>query len=376
MQCGKKNNFKMTLDLFQEIRGITEEQLHPKYKFLKNTLLLDGERKIITSWTDGFVDRDNKIIKEFQTTFHSSFWEFYLFRLFVEMGLIVDFSKDRPDFIINQPNKIYFEAVVSNIKEKGRQENTRNLDDILSMLNPPHLQKDFVNSTNEAITRHSNAINSKYKKFIAQYSNLEWVDNNAPFVIALASYDQVNYGREFYYPLLALLYGRYFNHKNGKYEFKKNIIKPDTNSEIPLGLFNNNSMENISAILFSCTITLGKLTSLSKSINNSKLNMQQILNVRHDDEFPNYKIQDVNPENPEELSDGLFIFHNPFAKNPLPFSVFEKSNAIQITVNDTGFRLEGNNSPIVSRLNISKILMPDTIKTQIMTETINRFNSI
>jgi hypothetical protein len=34
---------------------------------------------VIADWAMGFQDRDNKFVKEFQTTFNSSFWELYLF---------------------------------------------------------------------------------------------------------------------------------------------------------------------------------------------------------------------------------------------------------------------------------------------------------
>lgn len=364
----------MKLNLFDNAKGVVDHMLHPKFKLLRDNPLLEGERKILESWTEGFVDRDNKIIKEFQTSFHSSFWEFYLFRFFKEMGFTIDFSKNRPDFIISSPKPMYVEAVVSNIKETGIKEVQRNAHDILSMLDPPHLQSDFDTILAEAITRHSNAIHGKYKKFKSGYSNDEWVSNDVQFAIALASYDQINYGREFYYPLMALLYGQVFNPIKKQFEFCEKIIKPDTDSEIPLGLFRDSSMDTVSGILFTCTVTLGKLTSLSKSINNSTLNMNQVLNIRHDHEFPHYKIQDVSETNPEELSDGLFLFHNPFAKKPLSQNAFDNSNVLHVIADNKGVLFEGNNSPIVSRVNIPKMIMPDTLKEQLIKETIYRFN--
>ncbi len=78
-----------------------KEKLHPKYETIKNHLFLTGEYDILKDWIDGFEDRDNKIVYEFQTTFHSSFWEFYLFAVFKEAGFEIDFTKNRPDFIIN-----------------------------------------------------------------------------------------------------------------------------------------------------------------------------------------------------------------------------------------------------------------------------------
>jgi hypothetical protein len=161
----------MTLDLFKKIDDVDESALHPKFKFLRDEPLLDGERAVLISWTDGFVDRDNKIVKEFQTTFHSSFWEFYLYKVFKEAGFTIDFTNDRPDFIVNSPTELNIEAVVSNIKLSGAGEESRTLDNILSMLEPPHLQENYKEFLDEAIVRNSSAILSKNKKYLTGYSS-------------------------------------------------------------------------------------------------------------------------------------------------------------------------------------------------------------
>jgi hypothetical protein len=351
----------MKLDLFKTIEGLDECELHPKFKLLRDNNLLIGERNIVIDWTDGFIDRDNKIVKEFQTTFHSSFWEFYLYSVFSELGFNIDFTKDRPDFIINAPEKIYIEAVVSNIKKEGRGEDTRDSDDVSSMIAPPHKQSDFYEVLDEAIVRNSNAILGKSTKYLEKYTKCNWVDINSPFVIAISSYGQVNYGREYIYPMMALLYGLYFNPKSESYEHKNSILKPDTNSPIPIGIFKDNSYEHISAIIYSCTVTLGKLTSLSISKGESDLQINGVLNVRHDYEYPHFKVQIVSVDNPEYLSDSLFVFHNPFAKNKLNPKIFESSNAIQILPQDGNLKFEGGNTPIYSRLNTLKPMINDML---------------
>ena len=166
--------------------------------------------------------------------------------------------------------------------------------------------------------------------------------------------------------MLALLYGYYFVPKTDNYLIKENITKPGTDSTIPIGIFKDKAFEHISAIIFSCTTTLGKLTSLSISENNSSLQFNRVINVRHDYEPPYYKIHDVTKENPEYLSDGLFIFHNPNAKNKISFNQFESSNAIQVTFDDGNFKFEGENTPIYSRLNLPKYMLPDEVIKIIM----------
>jgi hypothetical protein len=173
----------------------------------------------------------------------------------------VDLSQNRPDFIVSGIIDFYMEAVVSEIKNGGRSEDSRNENDLFSMLKPIHKDENFRSLIDEAITRHSNSILSKHKKYLNEYSKCDWVKTDAPFVVALGSYDQVNYGREFNYSMMALLFGFYFNPDQQEYIKATSIIKPGTNAEIPVGLFADKKYEDISSIVFSCTTTMGKLTS-------------------------------------------------------------------------------------------------------------------
>lgn len=317
------------LDLFQDLK-IDEQKLHQKYKTIKDNLFLTGEHEVLKDWVNGFEDRDNKIVQEFQTTFHSSFWEFYLYAVFKELNFKIDFSKNRPDFIIESPHRLYIEAVVSNIKQAGEKEDKRTFEDILSMLNPPHLQDDFYKKLDESIVRHSNAISSKSKKYLLEYSKLDFIDNEVPYIIALSGYDQINYGNQYIYPMMALLYGAYFNIDTEAYKKEEFIIKPNSEAKIDIGLFNTNKFEHISAIIFSATITLGKLTSLSLSQNKSLLKTNFVINVRHDTDKPNWQLQLINENDCEDLTDGLFIFHNPFAKNKLDENIFKDTGIMEI----------------------------------------------
>lgn len=350
----------MTLNLFDKLPNVAESALHPKFKLLRDGLQFGAERDILLSWTDGFIDRDNKIVKEFQTTFHSSFWEFYLFKVFTDAGFNIDFSHDRPDFIINSPININIEAVVANIKQNGEAETNRNFENVLSMIVPVKYQEDFKILLDEAIVRNSSAILGKNAKFKDGYTQCNWVDPETPFVIALSSYDQIDYGREYYYPLLALLYGIYYDPKNDCYDTVTEVNKPGTTSTIPVGIFNDPSFEHISGILFSCTTTLGKLTSLANSTTEVNKQLNRVLNIKHDYEAPFFKPQIVNTFSPEEISEGLFFFHNPLAKFPVPSSLWEKTDCLKITFTPEGHHMSGNNLPIVSRINLPAYLLNET----------------
>ncbi|SMC41463.1 hypothetical protein [Sporomusa malonica] len=347
----------MSLDIFTLAKGLKEEDCNSKLLNLINqNFMMFNERSILLKWTKDFIDRDGKIINEFQTTFHSSFWEFYLNAYFRQHNYVLDWTHIKPDFLITKPYMICIEAVVANIKLNGISESQRNLEDLLSMLSPPWLQQDFTKMVDEAIVRYSNAISSKYLKYKKEYSKCDWVKPFCPFVIAMASYDQINYGREYIYPMMALLYGLYYNPEERSYFPKATIKKPGTTADIALNLFANLEFNQVSAIIFSCTTTIGKLTSLAISEGRSSLNQVYIIRENLFDNGPRYQLQIVSEESPELLSDGIFIFHNPNAINPLDNDAFP--DATHFFYEEDDFNIAGVIPPLVSRLNTSKIFVP------------------
>src|SRR5690606_14437397 len=85
----------LKMDLFSLC--VTEEKLHKNFRnILSNGHLAD--RHELQRWCEGFPDRDKKFVKEFQTTFNSSFWEIYLFAFFRKIGAKFDFNHQSPDF--------------------------------------------------------------------------------------------------------------------------------------------------------------------------------------------------------------------------------------------------------------------------------------
>lgn len=344
------------MDLFESLKKVNEDQWHTKFKLLKEDPYGEGERAILQRWVEGLIDRDYKMVQEFQKTFHASFWEFYLFACFKEAGFTLEQSYNRPDFMIKAPYAVNVEAVVANIKDKGRPESDRGLEDLMDMFIPPKNQGDFFQVQHEAIIRQSNAITSKIKKYENEYSKCDWVKEDVPFVIAMSSYSQVNYGREFIYPMMTLLYGMYYVPEENRYVCVSEVQKPGTNSTVPVGLFNSDKYSGISAILYSCTTTLGKLTSLAKS--EGYFSMNEVYNLRRDYEDTRmpYKLQHVGTDSPERLTDGLFLFHNPYAKNKLDIRCFEDTSVTQFFWSEDKLIHTSNTYPIVCRLNFFKAL--------------------
>ena len=99
------------INLFEEC--VEKSKQHPNFIALLNEKETVA-RDYINNWTDGFIDRDGKLIIEFQTTFNSSFWELYLFNVFKKWNFTIDFSNTAPDFYITAPYNLFIEAVTAN----------------------------------------------------------------------------------------------------------------------------------------------------------------------------------------------------------------------------------------------------------------------
>ena len=318
--------------------------LHDKYKLLNS---YDGMffREIIEQWAEGFQDRDGKILKEFQTSFHSTFWEFYIFQLLKDMGLKdnIDFSKNRPDFIVKDGNKdkFYIEAVVANIKQDGRKENERTYNDLEQTERPVWKLPNYEQIINEGIIRCSNAVQSKNKKY-EDYKKLEWVDENIPYIVAVSSYGQINYGNECHYSIVALLYGFYINRNGISYRKIRKIPKNDK-SFIDLNIFSKKEYENVSAVLFSSKVTLGKVTALALSQGIANPTKPLVINVYQDEEEPYFKVGIIPEHTIENLTDGLFLLHNPNAKNKIDPDIFRGCGIVQV--------FQENNQLIFEKIN-------------------------
>lgn len=153
--------------------------------------------------------------------------------------------------------------------------------------------------------------------------------------------------------MVALLYGMYFNTEQETYYEKIGIENPQTGSSISIGIFHDSSYGEISAVVFSCTLTLGKLTLMC--ISNDALSLNDVYNIRQNCDTNKYLLQLVDTYYPEDIANGVFVFHNPKAKNKLPNNFFKKIAVTQFFFKYGNLIYSGNVTPIVARLNTSKV---------------------
>lgn len=320
----------MTLDLFKPL--VSDDRMHPNFFRILRDKTYRAERETIQSWANGFVDRDgkNKFVKEFQTSFNSSFWELYLFKLFNEMNWLIDLSYNRPDFFLSTPfGQIVVEAVTANAPDQFRPEWASGFNYTERALE----RIDMEELLRLASIRILQAITSKYNKYVKEYQSLSHVAGK-PFVICLAPFEQpffflqgnlamtrVLYGYD--QPIITKYWPEDWNNSLGVSESLQVQKKPGM--DLNIALFTKPGMEEISAIFFSTAATFSKVKALSNSTHTVLFNA---VRYREDQTQHVEFINELQGTYEESIFDGLQVFFNPFAKYPLNPELFNEKEVL------------------------------------------------
>lgn len=309
------------MQLFEPV--VDEDRQHANFRSflsLRNGYVLD----VFNDWARGFADRDGKFVREFQTTFNSSFWELYIFAVLKKFGMNVDFSKASPDFCIPNLN-LNIEATVASNPQSDEPEHAH-----LDKRPPP----DFNTFNMKTIIRMANSLTSKYNKFSSTYSKLDHVKNSA-YVVAITNFDQPYSFMACQRPIEAVLYGYYVDEEKFiasggregtlKGEELRQVFK-DNGSPIELGMFTTPAFREISAVIFSGCANMGKVRALSSDpgadIFFTALRFNPNSVRPHVIRQPKHRYE-------ESLLDGLRVYHNPFALNPLDPAIFRHRSVLQ-----------------------------------------------
>lgn len=311
---------KYMLDILNPV--VPEEKLHPNFKSLLRNPYHHETLLTIQEWTQGFVDRDRKIVKEFQTTFNSAFWEFYLNAVFLQLGFSIDYTKSRPDFILTKDSYCFTaEAAIASHPFGSQPEWIRDLSQV-------EITEKYLYELNQlAMIRIANSIYTKWEKFCKEYTTLSHVQNK-PFIICIAPFEQPFFYAQGSRAIQSVLY------KFDKPLFVPNFIGginiigeqyidkviKGNGTDLELGFFTNDKMKDVSAIIFTNTATITKVQAL-KSYKYPNTVFSAIRYNEHKFSFPHVIVKQGETYH-ESLTDGLHIFINPFAKNKLNLNLF------------------------------------------------------
>ena len=320
------------MNLFEKL--VDDSKLHKNF-----TSILDvgceQEREVLNNWIKDFPDRDGKFVKEFQTTFNSSFWEIYLYSLFKNFNFEFDWNCSRPDFALkNNELEFIVEATIANNAE-GKEEEWNK--DILKVYDG------YVENMNEkniySIIRLANSFLGKLRKYRNSYGTLSHVQGK-PFVLAISPFEQPLFYHQYDRPIMALLYDYYVDEeayfKNPKKypneppAISLGSVEKENGSEIMLGMFMDERAKEVSAVIFNPLATWGKVLSMSDKM--SVVQSQWVTDS-------GLKMS-INEK--ELIEDGLFVFHNPFAEHPLPKDIFDRERVCQVFMDKNTLHLEKN----------------------------------
>ena len=322
------------MNLFEKL--VDDSKLHKNF----TSILEQGreqEREVLNNWIKDFPDRDGKFVKEFQTTFNSSFWEIYLYSLFQNFNFEFDWDCSRPDFALkNNELKFIVEATIAN-NAQGKEEEWNKDKDILKIYDG------YLENMNEkniySIIRLANSFLSKLRKYRDSYGKLSHVKGK-PFVIAISPFEQPLFYHQYDRPIMALLYDYYVDeetffknpekYSNEPPAISLGSVEKENGSEIMLGMFMDERAKEVSAVIFNPLATWGKVLSMS-----DKMSVVQSQWVTDNG-------LKISMNEKELIEDGLFVFHNPFAEYPLPKETFDRERVCQVFMNKNTLYLEKN----------------------------------
>ncbi|BFI96573.1 MAG: hypothetical protein RSP_20830 [Rhodanobacter sp.] len=315
------------LDLFAEI--VASDDLHLIYRLLQQPENAP-ERNVLTAWAEGMPDRDGKFVMEFQKTFESGLWELYLHACLKQLGHTIDFNRASPDFVVTAPFPYLLEATIASPEKGGTP---------AFGAGPPKLPTDFNEFNRLAALRISNSFTAKARRYRNYYKQLSWAAAK-PYVIAIAPFDRPASQLAVNRPIIATLYGEYFDEETTIREKRDQVVHSPVKSfskapgvDVPVGFFTNDAYADVSAVIYGPLATWGKLRALADAPDRASVfttyhpNPGSLAPIVRNTRKADYS---------EDLLDGLYVFHNPFAKLPLPDGVFDHPRIAQLVLDSDG----------------------------------------
>ncbi|MCB0324629.1 MAG: hypothetical protein KDD69_13700 [Bdellovibrionales bacterium] len=259
-------------------------------------------------------------------TLDSSFWELYLHKAFKELGFAVDYGKVSPDFCIAAPEPLIVEATVSLHAVGGVP---------MTETDPLEKPDDFNEFDRQAIIRLANSIDSKVRKYRGSYAALPHVAGK-PFVIAVAAFDRPHFYLQAQRAVEALLYRSYVDEEQHLRDHPKldvplkvqdlPFVKKDSGAKIDLGLFCDDSLPEVSAIIQSTSATWSKVRAMC---DDPDVMIEAIYEDRVNGKVRVFK--GPNEKYRESILSGLRVYHNPYAELPIDPTLFRRPEIFQAT---------------------------------------------
>ncbi len=310
------------IDLFNPI--IPENKQHPYFVQLNSSEAFYPAKSLINEIMPHFTDVDGNFCEQFQTTgFDARLWELYIHSYLHEEELFMDKQYQSPDFLVTKYAKqVAIEAVTVGRKSDNPPKYFKSKEPLEVI---EKADKDIYDSMP---IRFGSPLYSKLQK---KYWELEHV-KNIPLVFAIADFHDDMSMLWSSSSLIFYLYGYRYEHYYD--EDKKLVIKPVKiekhtagDKEIPSGFFFQPNAENVSAVVTSSIGTISKFNRLGRQAGFKSDNVKMMRVGTYHDHDPNAstpkKFNYIVDETCNEMwAEGLSMYHNPNAANPVPEELF------------------------------------------------------
>jgi len=298
---------------------VPEDSMPEDYKLLVNSELFSPAREIIQEIAYSFEDPDGNYIEQFQSTgFNARLWELYLYALFHELDFNINREFNAPDYVIEKSNvRVCIEAVTVNPSQNGFDEDEPKTDEEMH-----DLLSDYIP------IKYGSPLFSKLRK---KYWEKEHVADH-PLVLAIHDFHQrysMMWSRQ---GLETYLYGaerKFEFDKHGRIEEKVKILENHMwkDKVIPSGFFSQPDSENISAVIHSHQATVGKFLRMGYLAEFGLRGLDILITGQaycNNIPIPTDYTFDITEQGYEEFwHDSITIYHNPNARKPLDFRLFE-----------------------------------------------------
>lgn len=303
---------------------VPDAKLHPTFKILIADDGYSPARGIVKELSFAFTDLDGNYRKDFQTqNFDSRLWELYLYAGFYEQRFHIDDKHPVPDFIIKSPvGKIALEAVTVNPTREVELPVPKTVEE------EKKLCRDYMP------LKWGSPLMSKLGKKYWEQEHIKGL----PLVFAIHDFHGPS-SMVWSFPALSdCLFGIRCG-EDGK-DYPVETYSWETKRDIPAGFFRQPGAENVAAVLASNEATLAKFNrmGLIAGFGNQDVFIGRegaILDLKTN-QGGRFRYQTKVGEVSERWSAGLWVFHNPNAKNPIPPTLFP--HALHVSLDANGQR--------------------------------------
>lgn len=320
------NSMEVTLLSLQELREqgdetgkpvdfftpvVNEERLSPNFK----TVALDSgfapARGIISEMMRWHQDVDGNFVEQFQTSgFDARIWELYLFAAMRESELMVEQPAPAPDFLCSAVNGMQFFLEATTINPSKTKDG--------------HPVETPRPETNDELTRYvQHFLPTKYAgPLTTKLGKRYWTSpevQNKPLAFAIQDFHDTMSMTRSKAGLGIYLYGFIHDPDGSPRKISEHIWG---SKKVPSGFFTLDNSEHISAVIFNASGTLSKFNRMGVAAGFGSGDVVLVRKGHRYDPSPNASsplpYQHVVTEGyPETWMQGMEVFHNPHALNPL-----------------------------------------------------------